>query len=66
MTIRNYELAGTVTLEDVALVLETHTRDSTGGTHEVDLGDAGYHSIDCDAGVDTEEILNELARRVRS
>ena len=66
MTIRNYELAGTVTLEDVALVLETHTRDSTGGTHEVDLGDAGYHSIDCDAGVDTEAILNELARRVRS
>lgn len=69
MTIRNYELAGTVTLKDVALVLETHTRDSTGGTHEVDLGDAGYHTVYCNEDenrLDMEAILNELARRVRS
>ena len=69
MTIRNYELAGTVTLEDVALVLETHTRDSTGVTHEVDLGDAGYYTVYCNEDenrLDMEAILNELARRVRS
>ena len=69
MTIRNYELAGTVTLEDVALVLETHTRDSTWGTHEVDLGDAGYRTVYCNEDgnrLDVEAILNELARRVRS
>lgn len=69
MTIRNYELDKFVTLNDVAHVLETHSRDSTGGTHEVDLGDAGYHTVYCnedDSGLDLEAILRELARRVRS
>lgn len=70
MTIRNYELGHFVTLNDVAQVLEAHSRDSTGGTHEVDLGEAGYHTVYCneddESRLDVEVILNELARRVRS
>lgn len=65
MTIRNYELTGLVTLEDVADVLEK-LAGGDWGTHDVDFGEAGYHSIDCDAGVDSEVIIRELARRVRS
>lgn len=65
MTIRNYELKGLVTLEDVADVLNKLTG-GVWGTHDVDFDEAGYYSIDCDAGVDSEVILRELAGRVRS
>ena len=67
MTIRNYELNSLVSLGDVLEAIEWNTERGT-GSHDIDLGDAGFVTVDCESSVrvDIEAVEHELARRVRS
>lgn len=64
MNLRIVDLPKKVTLEDVQKALEVSIRNYGGGSREVDLGDFGYHDIDCDnADMNedvTEDVLNIL------
>lgn len=53
------DLDKTVTIREVSEALEKHLGSST-GSHEIDLGDFGYETIDCDTSPDIETILREL------
>lgn len=53
------DLDKTVTIREVSEVLEKHLGSYT-GSHEIDLGDFGYKTIDCDANPDIETILLDL------
>lgn len=62
MTLYNFELDKTVTLREVAEALEKVDKRSGHGEHEIDLGEAGWHTIECDESfeVNTEEFLRAL------
>ena len=53
------DLDKTVTIREVSEALEKHLGPSA-GAHEIDLGDFGYETIECDANPDVETILLEL------
>lgn len=53
------DLDKTVTIQEVSEALEKHLGSST-RAHEIDLGDFGYKTIDCDANPDIETILLDL------
>lgn len=58
-----FELDKQVSLRDVYEALEKVTLSAHGGGHEIDLGDAGWHTIDCeseDIKLDVETLIREI------
>lgn len=62
MTLRQFELDKVVTLRQVLNALEHYRSDSDFGDHEVDFGEAGYHTIPCPgAPFDAAGVVQELS-----
>ena len=56
---RNFEADKLVRIGDVMDLLADYTK-YDGMSHEVDLGDFGSHTLDCDAIFDLDVVGNEL------
>lgn len=56
---RNFEADKLVRIGDVMDFLEKYTR-GDGDSHEIDLGDAGTHTVDCDQSPNLDDVAAEL------
>ena len=56
---RNFEADKLVRIGDVMDFLEKYA-DRGWGDHEIDLGDAGYHTVDCDQSPNLDDVAAEL------
>lgn len=58
---RNFEADKLVRIGDVMDFLEKYTRGDW-GSHEIDLGDAGFHTVDCDQSPNLDDVATELLK----